>query len=328
MNDLEEQLQRLATRGPVTDARFVVRGAMQRAADGDPDIARRHSTRRMASIAAGLLIVAGTAGVLAVRDDSGATSNDSTPAPTTSADAPTTTESPLSPEDRQLSSMMYALLDVPTSSEMVGFLAYNIPEAEVQTCMANAGFQYAPGPSPEQQLAADPMHSMPPAEFAAQYGFGVTAYDLGLLPMISDPNSAYIATLTAAEQESFFQWKASCGGMTPERVAYGTALTAAIDQIRAELKADARVVTALDGWRACMASAGYQFTDQMAMIQPFYTRMNSGISHAELEQLFHEEVATAVANVPCDAAYRATYRAVATDRFTEFRGLVNQQLAG
>jgi len=72
-----------------------------------------------------------------------------------------------------------------------------------------------------------------------------------------------------------------------------------------------------------MSTAGYDYEKPQAMLEAFYSRLNSGIGRDQLQQLFNEEVAAAVANVPCDAAYKSTYRDVATARYEEFRNLVD-----
>lgn len=217
---------------------------------------------------------------------------------------------------------LYSLLDVQTPAELVLFFATNIPESDVAKCMSAAGFDYVPGPSPEAQVAADPRTTLSPEEFAARYGFGVAASDLGLLPgPPPDLNQAYRQTLTKGEADAYNQVYFRCGGGTPDRIARSNALNGAVAEFRNVVDADDRVVAAVAAWSACLAAAGFTYDTPLSMLESFYSRLNSGISHDELEKLFTEEVAVATANVPCEAARRATYRDVVLERFGEYTTL-------
>lgn len=214
---------------------------------------------------------------------------------------------------------VYGLLDVATASEQTTLMATNIPEAEVAECMSRAGFEYAQGLDPAAQVALNPQYALPPAEFAAKYGFGVAAQTLGKYPpQPPDPNAGYLASLSPGQQNAYNAAFFPCRGGTPERIAHSNAVNIALEQFRGVLGADSRVVAATTAWSDCLAASGFRFATRMSMLESFYSRMNSGISHDQLEQLFVEEVAVAVANVPCDAAYRAVYRAVVLERIGEY----------
>ena len=352
MTELNEQFRRLAERGPTSDPRFVIRRAVQRAATdigtgssaedsavavslratlGSNESVPGHRRWRAAGLVATAAVsVAALVGVLQLRSQTvlpatGTSSFQSTSTPSTIVSPPTTgATKPLVPrqDDPTLMAMMFALLDVPTTGEMVTFLSYNVPQADVAACMHNAGFQYEQESSPAQQVADDPRFSLSAADFASRYGFGVAAPGLGLLATFSDPNWNYLQSLSPSEQESYARWHASCAGATTERTRDTTALNTAFDEFRLRLDSDDRVRAALTGWRACMATAGYDYANPQAMLEAFYSRLH-GIDRDQLQQLFNEEVEVAVANVPCDAAYTSTYRDVATARYEEFRNLVD-----
>ncbi len=214
---------------------------------------------------------------------------------------------------------VYALLDVATPSETTTLMSTNIPEAEVAACMSRAGFQYTQGLDPAAQAALNPQNVLPPEEFAAKYGFGVTAQTLGKYPpQPPDPNVAYLSSLTPGQQSAYSAALFPCAGGTPERIAHSNAVNVALEQFREVLEADGRVAVARTTWSVCLGASGFNFATRMSMLESFYVRMNSGISHDELEQLFVEEVAVAVANVPCDSAYRTVFRAVVLERIGEY----------
>jgi hypothetical protein len=240
---------------------------------------------------------------------------------------PTSVGVPVRADDPMWRAWMFSLLGVPTRDEMVTFLSYNIAEPDVAACMRNAGFQYTEQTSEADQIAVDPRYTLSPADYAAAYGMGITAYDLGLLPQVVDPNLGYVQSLSLEERDSYFRWHSSCAGATNERMKQGTAVNIAFDEFRDRLRGDDRIAAAEAGWRDCMASTGHVYESRQAMLESFYGRMNSGITHDELQQLFSEEVAVATAGVPCEAAYRAAYRDVASSRFGEFRDLLDAAFA-
>lgn len=352
MTDLENDLRRLAERGPVVDSRFVIRRAMQRAShepsggsaervsgpgtvrvlvNRDPIENRRHAPRFLGLAAAAVLSVAGVAGIFYAR------SGVSSPPADRPVDAvvPSTVEEPQDvgavttstvvprEDDPSLEAMMFGLLQVPTAEEMVSFFSYNVPQSQVAECMHNAGFEYQEEASPAEQVAADPRFVLSPADFASKYGLGIASQQLGLLPTPGDPNWDYMQSLSKSDQEAFVRWKGSCGGATSERMKDSTALNNAFNEFKARLDADDRSIAAAAAWRACMRTAGYDFDTPIAMMESFYARMNSGIDRDSLEQLFAEEQAVAIANVPCAAAYQAVTRDLAASRYGEFRDLVD-----
>lgn len=352
MTDLEQQLRRLSERGPIVDSRFAIRRAMQQAsielvetdrvqagADGSARLSLaddfhnepRHALRGVGLAAAVLLSLAGVGGVLSAR--SGVSSpGTNRPAfvsvPLEIPDSqmePAPESSTLTPreDDPMLSAMMFALLQIPTAEEMVTFYSYNVPQSQVAACMHNAGFDYEEEASPDEQVAEDPQYILPPAEFASLYGFGIVSQQLGILQIGSDPNWNYTQSLSQSDQEAYARWKGSCGGATTERMRDSTALNAAFSEFSARLDADHGRIAAIAGWRSCMSGAGYEYTTPMAMLESFYLRMNDGIKHDALERLFAEELAVAIANVPCHAAYKLAYRDVASSRYGEFRDLVD-----
>jgi len=194
--------------------------------------------------------------------------------------------------------------------------------------MLAAGFQYVEGLSPAASVAEDPRRTLSAEEFAAQFGLGVTAYDLGLIPFVADPNLEYRSSLSASQLDSYIRTETSCSGADdPEQLSMGNALAVAVQQFRESIAADDRMVAAVGTWSGCLAASGFQFGNPQEMLESFYTRMNSRTGEVDLRALFDEEVAVAVANVACFDTYTATYRDVVLARFAQFEGLLATAIA-
>lgn len=366
MTTLQEQLGRLAERGPILEPTFVVRRAVETAAvdarsdhsaaggssmafrrlrvdNDDPAPERSHRSRTPVMVAAVAIAVAGTVGTFYVRSGVESPAGGSTPvAPATPAESaapavtaersssttPGSDEPPALADDAMLLAMVYSLVGVSTPAETVTFLSFNIPEAEVASCMHVAGYEYIEGPSPADEVAVNPRMTMSAEDFATTYGLGFASEKLGLLDLtVVDPNLDYRSSLTGAERDAYTRTYAECSGRTRERIHYTTALNAAVSGFTDRLAADDRVSGALDAWRACMAAAGLDYDDPQSMRESFNDRVNLGSpTHDELQQLLTEEIAVAVANVPCEAAYTAAYRDTVTTRFREFHDLLDTAL--
>lgn len=224
------------------------------------------------------------------------------------------------PDDASLLSILYASLDVGTADEAADSFSTNTPAEEIAECMRDAGFQY----EPIDELAGDPRWTLSAEDYAAQYGFGIVAQELGTYPREPDPNFDYVNSLSEGQRDAYFSAEQSCrGGDSAEgRERYYNAFNVALEQFRGNVAADEQIVDALGEWRGCMAAAGFDYESPQQMTESFYIAMNSSSSEA-LEGLGAEEVAVAVANVPCEAEYRAVYREVVAGRFDEFKELLD-----
>lgn len=213
--------------------------------------------------------------------------------------------------------------------EMVAFLSTNVPEADVATCMAAAGFDYTPEAAPEEQVAGDVRYSMTPEQYAATYGLGITGWELGLIPPIDPPrNQPALSALDEAGRTAFARSEAQCREQfdpDDDRWEWSDAVNVAVDLFRAVIDTDERVLNALATWQSCMAAAGYEFETPMAMRESLYARMNN--TDEALTQIFDDEVRIAVANVSCEADYEAVRRDVITERFGEFQAMFDAALA-
>lgn len=270
-------------------------------------------------------------GVAPSAETAGAEPDAATNAEATVTSAASPAVAGMSVADQELLTTLYTLLDVGTRDEVTAWFAAGTASPAVIQCMTDAGFQYTAGPSAEERVASDLRYTLSPEEYAARYGLGITGWDLGLFPpseQSDDPNHEYVSSLSSGQRDAYRQAEAACwDSADPHRSGRANALSVAVEEFRGVVAADDRTVAAQQVWQACLAAAGYTFDSPMAMRESFYTRMNSGLRRDDLERLNTEEVAVAVVDVPCEAAYTADYRAVVLDRFGEFRTLYDTAFA-
>ena len=347
MPTLGEQLDRLARRGPTADPDVVLRRAESTAAQLSSqrqDSPTGLGTPWQLRAAVGVVGLAGVASLVWI-----GTTDPSDRAPEAEANgaassivvdvtavSATPTTVAMTPEDAALLANLYGLLDVGTRDEVVTAFSTNVPQRDVAQCMTNAGFEYVEGPSPQDEVAAMPEYNMSAEEFAATLGLGVASQTLGLYPSPPDPNLGYLS-LPAAEQERYgIQLYECSGGRDPERNARSEALSSSVTTFRALLDSDSRVIAATATWRECLAAKGFEYDAPMALRQDFYTRLGpldvrkyAGENvDDELRQLLNDEIAVAVANVPCQSAYEQEYRSIVLERFSDFKALWTSAATG
>jgi len=305
-------------------------------------------TRWLASAAAAAIVIVGVGGIAL-----SATRGSSVPEPATSsatADASVTTtvepaaagdvatallpeplEAGKSPTDGAglLGDVNGLVMGLGTRNEMIGFFGGNVSEDEIDACMSAAGFDYARNLTPEEQVADDVRFSVSPAEYAATYGFGVTGWDLGVIPPLQVSPAEY-ADLHDKQTPEYDDTVRQCSGAFDEdRRAWSDAMTVSVELFRAAIASDERMVAGLAAWRSCVVDAGYDFESPMAMRQTFYDRMavsNSAQADETLQQVFDDEVRVAVANEPCEIVYNTVQREIIASRFSEFQAMFDAAL--
>lgn len=232
--------------------------------------------------------------------------------------------------DAALLAELYTLLGVETAVEATAVWSANEPaEQATVECMQAAGFQYTPQGG-ATDIARLPWYAMSPEEYAATYGlgYGEHAVILGLAPQLTVPPDDYLLSLSRAERDAYDAAWASCGSAAdPDAMRRASAANVAREQFLAEILADERVVTATAEWSQCMAAAGYDFADWQEMYEHFSEPFTYGGSRAEQEAAFERERVAAVANVPCEAAYDATYRDVIATRLADYVDLYESAYA-
>jgi hypothetical protein len=185
-------------------------------------------------------------------------------------------------------------------------------EESIAQCMAKQGFQYVPnpqtftvkpGPDGSQLISMDnaPLPDLPPDQFAAQYGYGIsTALPASDQPDPSDQNDRIVRAMSVAERVAYYQAldgkddpldaqgnptsarvidDSSCQGRAYGATSEEESQQHRIDRVKASFKelldrvgdmqdqllADPRMVAASLAWSGCMASAGFPgYTDVSA----------------------------------------------------------------
>lgn len=195
-------------------------------------------------------------------------------------------------------------VSVSMTADDPGLLAY---EEAIARCMAAEGFEYVPYVAPYDATlmpdgvvtleAAEPAFpDLPPAEFAARFGYGISTKPPAARQQQKDPNDAIVARMSVAERVAYQQalrgrdnpldaqgypagdrlsssetsctGKADAGAPTTDEVldaqkrveqvrkSYASLLKRVRDLKDAEL-ADPRMTAATAAWSACLAAAGH-----------------------------------------------------------------------
>jgi hypothetical protein len=153
-------------------------------------------------------------------------------------------------------------------------------------CMTDHGFEYLPVPLPE--AASGPFeeaYALPPDEFAARYGYGVTTLAPPTDGPVRDPNQEILASLPPDIREDYQralwgdavtggegtepgcqQWASAQvyedGAGSAELHARFKELFDHLDALWQRIENDPRLEGADEGWVTCMAQAGYPGFDR------------------------------------------------------------------
>jgi hypothetical protein len=195
--------------------------------------------------------------------------------------------------------------------------------------MDKLGLRYIP----QLQQLPRPDADLPPREFTAKYGFGVTTQLDPLPEEQADPNLAYLETLTPAERDAYQAALSGTGSdpgcreqATREVVTPRDEAIASADPIISELASrrddDPRVKQAEREWEKCARSAGFPTTRQgaAAVAQSILgsrleaIKLSDGTYEpAKLAELQAEERTLALAFFECDMAYAQVARPATND---------------
>lgn len=164
-------------------------------------------------------------------------------------------------------------------------------EEAVADCMQEAGFEYVPRTMDLSGTPAtyDEAYSLEPAEFAAQYGYGITTLMFTAENnQVTDPNEQIRSALSPSARQAYEAtlWgegdvdgdpaaAPSCSNRAYAEAYDDGDIGVTVDQIMTELSAlfddldalhervsrDPRVVDAVESWRRCMADGGYPELD-------------------------------------------------------------------
>jgi hypothetical protein len=218
-------------------------------------------------------------------------------------------------------------------------------EAAIRDCMKSQGFEYVPVDPLAQRAAITGSSRLSDEDFTRQFGYGIsTLYGRGS-PQ-SDPNDQIRSGLGAADRAAYeralygentgvtfaqavdtgdFTRLGGCTKQATETVFGGaqvlTALQGKLDDLDQQIAEDQRMVRATEQWTACMARAGFRYSEPDDIDGQILDRFKAIVgasaeagatgpptpgttaNQAALTALQRTEVATAVADLDCEKRY-------------------------
>lgn len=253
-----------------------------------------------------------------------ACSGDEEPEPT-----PTPSQEEAAPLEAMLAEYLSGWSDEDIQQRLAGM------ERLVASCMAAEGFDYTPVDYSEAEFDLGGTLDLQPgsAEFAEQYGYGITTdpFTSGDTE-VTDPNEAYVAAMSPAEQDAYltalygagyadagatgedealedYDWEqAGCTGRAQHEVMSSgiqdeafSALQADMLQMLADADADPRLTQVTTDWSACMLDAGF---DGLATVADGEATISAEVEAARAE-VYGQAPAAAEGDDPAQAARRA-----------------------
>ncbi len=210
-------------------------------------------------------------------------------------------------------------------------------QAEIASCMAEAGFEYIPADVDTVELAMQSIRNEPGMtreEYKTQWGYGVTTrfdnvakqielgeQNLAIYDSLSDADQvAYDRTLYGEDADATFSFQFDeedfepVGGCT-QRAIEATFTDEQLDPDFVNPKdilveQDGRVAAAELAWTDCMGEAGYEYEDQDEIIEEYADRLDelldgddpeelSGARAEALSELQQEEIAVSLVDLEC-----------------------------
>ncbi len=214
-------------------------------------------------------------------------------------------------------------------------------QAEIATCMAEAGFEYIPADVDTVELAMKSIRNeegVTAQEYKTQWGYGVTTrfdnvakqielgeQNLAIYESLSATDQvAYDRTLYGEDSDATFSFQFDEENFEPVGGCTLQAIEASFTEEQLDsnfvnpkdllVEQDGRVATAELAWNECMAESGYDYEDQDEIIEEFDERLDelldgddpedlTGSRTEQLADLQQEEIAVALADYECEVAH-------------------------
>ena len=229
----------------------------------------------------------------------------------------------------------------------------------IRDCMKTHGFEYVPQ-DPAAQEAALLGAQLSKEDFEKQYGYGITTlYEQRRQQAVAGPNKAYRDSLSEADQKAYdkalygddptatffdaldsgdFGRLGGCLKQATEEVFGGAdtleTLSAKLDELDEEMRADARMVKAVKDWSACMREAGFDGLEEQEEVDAVLKEKLEAIvgsasdeaaagdaepeyDKAALAALQKEEVAMVTADIDCEEEHVADVEEEVTKEYEE-----------
>lgn len=204
-------------------------------------------------------------------------------------------------------------------------------QEQIGECMNEAGFEYSA--ETDNGVMVDGQLGLSTLEYAEQWGFGVyTMMDPETNPYNDVdqtyvwPNQEIVDGMSEAEQTSWFTMFDRCQNESYDNQIWNNSdLQRVMQDFNTLITTDPRVVAAEKGWRECMTEAGHPFASQQEMYDDMYSgeQQNdfyessaweeSSPDHAAWQAAVDDEIAVAVANVPCSDGLTEVYQTVSEE---------------
>jgi hypothetical protein len=144
-------------------------------------------------------------------------------------------------------------------------------EQHVATCMQAQGFEYVVvEPNNEARNRKESFRAMPPGDFAAQYGYGISTLDFDE-PASSNPNDAIVEAMTVPERSAYYQ------------ALYGSLIT--IDANGRPVKPKEAGPAPPPGDESCMEKANIEVFGQKPNADPSPSQNSFGALQDEMDSL-------------------------------------------
>ena len=220
-------------------------------------------------------------------------------------------------------------------------IAVESVQAEIASCMAEAGFEYVPADVDTVELAMQAVRTEPGVDrvqYKEQWGYGITTrfdnrpkeielgpQNIAIYESLSAADQvAYDRTLYGADSDATFSYQFDEENFAPTGGCTRKAIEASFTEEQLDpnfvnpkdilVEKDGRVAEAELNWADCMGEAGYDYEDQDEIIEEFGQRLDELLAGDDpgslpparaqaLADLQAEEIAASLVDVDCQIRF-------------------------
>jgi hypothetical protein len=229
----------------------------------------------------------------------------------------------------------------------------------IRDCMKAQGFDYVPVDPAAQQAALTGTPGMSKDDFEKQYGYGITTlYEQRRQQAVAGPNEALRDSLGEADRKAYdkalhgddptatfvhaldtgdYSQLGGCIKTATDQVFGGadvlSSLSEKLDELDQEMRADARMVKAVQAWSSCMREAGFDGLEEQEEVDEVLAKKLEEIvgtpediatgddaadfDKAALAALQKEEVTMVATDIDCEEEHVANVEEMVTEEYEE-----------
>ena len=227
----------------------------------------------------------------------------------------------------------------------------------IRDCMKAQGFDYVPVDPAAQQAALTGTPGMSKDDFEKQYGYGITTlYEQRHQLAVAGPNKALRDSLGEADRKAYdealygddptatfvdaldtgdYSRLGGCLKSSTEQVFGGadvlSSLSDKLDELDQKMRADSRMVKAVQAWSTCMREAGFDGLEEQEEVDDVLAKKLEDIIDSEsataggeaeydkaaLAALQKEEVAMVAADIKCEEEHVADIEEKVAEEYEE-----------